>query len=169
MSARVLLPYHPRPTGGHKAIVITSTRGWISLFSQWLSQQPFGFGAEHNEHNETVDTGTRQWTIDSNRFDSQAVAEDRSDQIIVLFSKKTWIFFLITFFPPVLLFTLIVFKKTRKAKIQTQICLLATLSRSHHRPRSSCDAGDVRAADIRCVVIRILSLNPGPLTAARGC
>ncbi len=40
--------------------------------------------------------------------------------------------------------------------------------RSHHRPRSSCDAGDVRTADYRCVVIRILSLKPGPLTAARG-
>ncbi len=49
-------------------------------------------------------------------------------QIIVLFSKKTWIFSSYNLFPPVLLFTLIVFKKTRKAKFQTKICLLATLS-----------------------------------------
>ncbi len=36
-------------------------------------------------------------------------------------------FFSYNFFPPVLLFTLNVFKKTRKAKFQTDICLLATL------------------------------------------
>jgi hypothetical protein len=34
MSARVLLPYHPRPTGGYKAIVITPQEG-ESHYSGW--------------------------------------------------------------------------------------------------------------------------------------
>jgi hypothetical protein len=50
-------------------------------------------------------------------------------------------FFSYNLFPPVLLFTLIVFKKTRKAKFQTRICLLATLSSAATvtvRPRAAC-------------------------------
>ena len=72
----------------------------------------------------------RQWQSSTAARELGTATRGRGS-IIVLFSKKNLIFFSYNLFPPVLLLTLIVFKKTRKAKIQTQICLLATPSTSN--------------------------------------
>jgi hypothetical protein len=69
--------------------------------------------------------------MDSNRLMTTPIAicnagrgPDDSDYRFIF--KKSLNFFSYNLFPPVLLFTLNVFKKTRIAKFQTQICLLAT-------------------------------------------